>query len=83
MHPWFLKNLPREMMEGGSWQTNDVNNPSQSTEEALSIIQEARKPADVPKIGGPFLGGNMDLDELDIDADLEDVGTSGDFVCAM
>ncbi|RVW65386.1 Serine/threonine-protein kinase SAPK2 [Vitis vinifera] len=42
-HPWFLKNLPIEMMDGGSWQKNDVNNPSQSVEEILSIIQEARK----------------------------------------
>jgi serine/threonine-protein kinase SRK2 len=81
-HPWFLKNLPVELMEGGSWQSNDVNNPSQNIEEVLSIIQEARKPLEVPKVGGLLLGGSMDLDDLD-DADLEDVETSGDFVCQV
>jgi serine/threonine-protein kinase SRK2 len=82
-HPWFLKNLPVELMEGGSWQSNDVNNPSQNTEEVLSIIQEARKLLEVPKVGGYFLGGSMDLDDLDADADLEDIETSGDFVCPL
>lgn len=81
-HPWFLKNLPVELMEGGSWQSNDVNNPSQNIEEVLSIIQEARKPLEVPKGGGLLLGGSMDLDDLD-DADLEDIETSGDFVCPL
>lgn len=82
-HPWFLRNLPRELMEGGSYQSKDVNNPSQSLEEALSIIQEARQPLEVPKLGGSFTGGSMDLDDLDIDADVEDIGTSGDFVCPL
>lgn len=82
-HPWFLRNLPIELMEGGSYQRNDVNNPSQSLEEALSIIQEARQPLEVPKLGGSFTGGSMDLDDLDIDADVEDIGTSGDFVCPL
>lgn len=82
-HPWFLRNLPIELKEGGSYQSNDVNNPSQSLEEALSIIQEARQPLEVPKLGGSFTGGSMDLDDLDIDADVEDIGTSGDFVCPL
>ncbi|CAJ2645101.1 unnamed protein product [Trifolium pratense] len=81
-HPWFLKNLPVELMEaGGSWQTNDVNNPSQSVDEVLSIIQEARKPLNIPKIGGLLSGSNMDLDDFDADIDLEDIDTFGDFVC--
>ena len=79
-HPWFLKNLPIEIMDGGSWQRNDVNNPSQSVEEILFIIQEARKPAEVLKSGGPYMGGSMDLDDLDADEDIE---TSGDFVCPL
>ncbi|KAJ9673893.1 hypothetical protein PVL29_023441 [Vitis rotundifolia] len=79
-HPWFLKNLPIEMMDGGSWQKNDVNNPSQSVEEISSIIQEARKPTGVRKAGEPFIEGSMDLDDLDADEDIE---TSGDFVCSL
>ncbi|KAL6317270.1 hypothetical protein AAG906_030023 [Vitis piasezkii] len=79
-HPWFLKNLPIEMMDGGSWQKNDINNPSQSVEEILSIIQEARKTTGVRKAGGPFMEGSMDLDDIDADEDIE---TSGDFVCPL
>ncbi|TKY56275.1 Serine/threonine-protein kinase SAPK2 [Spatholobus suberectus] len=82
-HPWFLRNLPTELMEGGSWQINDVNNPSQGVEEVLSIIQEARKTLNVPKVGGLLTGGIMDLDDLDSDEDLEDVETSGEFVCPL
>nr|AIH00112.1 sucrose nonfermenting 1-related protein kinase 2.9 [Fragaria x ananassa] len=76
-HPWFLKNLPMELMEGGSWQSNDVNIPSQSTEEVLSIIQEARKSVPYPNTVTHLIEGNMDLDDLD--AEVEDVETSGDF----
>ncbi|XVF39556.1 hypothetical protein PTKIN_Ptkin01aG0043500 [Pterospermum kingtungense] len=82
-HPWFLKNLPIELMEGGSWQSHDVNNPSQTMEEVQSIIQEAMKTTGIPKVGGGlFMGsGSMELDDLD--ADLEDLDTSGDFVCPL
>ncbi|XP_020209108.1 serine/threonine-protein kinase SAPK1 [Cajanus cajan] len=82
-HPWFLRNLPIELMEGGSWQMNDVNNPSQSVDEVLSIIQEARKCLSIPSVGGLLIGGSMDLDDLDCDADLEDIETSGEFVCPI
>ncbi|XVE60516.1 hypothetical protein DITRI_Ditri05aG0135200 [Diplodiscus trichospermus] len=82
-HPWFLKNLPMELMEGGSWQSHDVNNPSQTMEEVQSIIQEAMKSTEVLKAGGVVMGGSMDLDDVDADADLEDVETSGDFVCPL
>ncbi|XP_057986998.1 serine/threonine-protein kinase SAPK1-like isoform X2 [Hevea brasiliensis] len=82
-HPWFLKNLPMELMEGGSWQSNDVNNPSQNIGEVLSIIQEARKPVELRKIGDHTLGGSMDLDDLDAGVDYEDIETSGDFVCPL
>ncbi|XP_068641809.1 serine/threonine-protein kinase SAPK1-like [Aristolochia californica] len=85
-HPWFLKNLPMEFVEGNdsSCQDNDMNTPSQSVEEIIAIIQEARKPAEVPKVvGGHFLGGNVDLDDMDDDADCDDTEMSGDFVCAL
>ena len=76
-----MTNLPVELMEGGSYQSNDVNNPSQSMEEVLSIIQDARKPLEVARSGVESLG-SMDLDDLD-EAEIEDVETSGDFVCAL
>lgn len=85
-HPWFLKNLPIEFMEedGGGMQKGSENDQSLSIEEILGIIQEARKPGEGPKFGGQFIiGGSMDLDDLDTDVDIDDIETSGDFVCAL
>ncbi|XP_061336580.1 serine/threonine-protein kinase SAPK2-like isoform X2 [Gastrolobium bilobum] len=89
VHPWFLNNmpLPMELMDEGEGKlqndVSDVDDSSQSIEEILSIIQEARKPGEGPKIGGQFVGGSMDLDEMDSDADYDDIEASGDFVCAL
>ncbi|KAF7834437.1 serine/threonine-protein kinase SAPK2 [Senna tora] len=85
MHAWFLKSLE----EGGFLHHEEEEDSSscdderQSIEEILSIIQDARKASDhAPKIGGQFVGmGSMDLD--DMDADIDDIETSGDFVCAL
>ncbi|XP_039070122.1 serine/threonine-protein kinase SAPK2-like isoform X2 [Hibiscus syriacus] len=82
-HPWFLKNLPMQLKEGGSWGSYDTNNPSQSLEEVECIIQEAMKTTEVPKAGGLFQAGSMELDDDDLDADFEDVETSADFVCPV
>ncbi|KAK2981439.1 hypothetical protein RJ640_004053, partial [Escallonia rubra] len=84
-HPWFLKNLPIEFTEGeeASLQNNDVDSTYQSLEEVLAIIQEASQHIEGPKIGGQFVGGSMDLDEIDTDGDIDDIETSGDFVCAL
>ncbi|KAL3584170.1 hypothetical protein D5086_015231 [Populus alba] len=84
-HSWFLRSFPVELKEekDGSLQINDRNEESQSIEEILAIIQEARKPAEGHKNGGHFFGGSMDLDDIDSDADIDDVETSGDFVCAL
>ncbi|XP_059641584.1 serine/threonine-protein kinase SAPK1 isoform X2 [Cornus florida] len=84
-HPWFLKNMPIEFMEGeeASLESTESDKPSQSIEEVLAIIQEARNSAGGAKVGGLFLGGSMDLDDID-DADIDDdIETSGDFVCAL
>ncbi|KAI3897434.1 hypothetical protein MKX03_025452 [Papaver bracteatum] len=88
-HPWFLKNLPIEFTEEGEYRNNeDIGNSSQSIEDILTIIQEARKSGDGsgPKVSsGLLIGGSMDLDdEMDADVDLdEDLESSGEFVCAM
>ncbi|KAI3842390.1 hypothetical protein MKW92_047549 [Papaver armeniacum] len=87
--PWFLKNLPIEFTEAGEYRNNDdIGNSSQSIEDILAIIQEARKAGDgsEPKVSsGLLIGGSMDLDdEMDADLDLEeDLESSGEFVCAM
>ncbi|VVA16190.1 Hypothetical predicted protein [Prunus dulcis] len=63
-HPWFVKNLPIELMEGvGSWQCKDANNPSQSVEEVLSIIEQARNPSEeAPNAAGRPLMGSKSMD---------------------
>ncbi|KAB2004907.1 hypothetical protein ERO13_D11G219200v2 [Gossypium hirsutum] len=83
-HPWFLKHLPKEFMggEGGNLEKEE-DEQFQSIEEVLSIIEEAREPGEGPKIGSQLLGGSMELDDLDTDADIDDIETSGDFVCAL
>ena len=69
--------------EDGNLETKQENDQSQSTEEILSIIDEARKPGEGPKVGSQLLGGSMDLDDIDADADIDDIETSGDFVSAL
>ncbi|KAK9163922.1 hypothetical protein Syun_004824 [Stephania yunnanensis] len=83
-HPWFFKNLPIELMEGedGNFPSDDFNEESHSVEEILAILEEAHKPAEGLKADGLFVGGSMDLDDIDAD-DIEDIEASGDFVCAL
>ena len=68
-------------------QSNDENEASQSIEEILSIIQEARKPGEGLIVGGQgqgqFVGGSLDMDDMDTDLDIDDLEASGDFVCAL
>lgn len=94
-HPWFLNKLPKEFMEElgeEEKKQNDVKGvddddsyQTQSIEEILSIIQEARKPGEGPKVDGQFVGGGMDPDEMDEYDDLDDMETSDDFdfVCEV
>lgn len=82
-----MKNLPVEFLEGEEYssEAKALDDLAQSTEEVLAIIREARKPVDGYKLDGQFVGGSsMDLDdELDSDADIDDIDMSGEFVCAM
>ena len=74
-----------EFVEGeqASIQVNRAANYSQSNEEVLAIIQEARKSTEGNKVGENFIGGSMDLDDIDADCDIDDIETSGEFVCAL
>ncbi|KAG6403373.1 hypothetical protein SASPL_135591 [Salvia splendens] len=90
-HPWFVKNLAIEFMEGeaASVQRNigedEDDYASQTMDETLAILQEARTISARPTkiFDDPFVGGSLDLDEIDTDEDVDDIDTSGDFVCAM
>ncbi|KAH7851764.1 hypothetical protein Vadar_016269 [Vaccinium darrowii] len=85
-HPWFLKNLPIELTKEGEanlQMSNDIN-PSQSIEEVLAIIKEASKSTTSTKGGENYVGGSIDFDDIiDDDTDLDEIETSGDFVCAL
>ena len=78
-HSWFQKNLPIEFTDEGE---ESIDAQTQSVDNIVSIIQEART-----TVGGLGIGisatGSMDLDDLDADYDIDDVETSGDFVCAL
>lgn len=77
-HPWFLKNLPRELLEGAdTMYSHDLpHDLPQSLDNIQRIIDEARVPG--AKVGNT-IGDDMDL-ETEADADVE---SSGDFVCAV
>ncbi|CAI0422177.1 unnamed protein product [Linum tenue] len=87
-HLWFQKNLTAEFNLGSEAEGGDGGGRGwqQTMEEVAAIIQEARKGGDGLKLGGNLIGcgGSMELDDLDADMDdIDDVETSGDFVCAL
>ncbi|GKE08374.1 serine/threonine-protein kinase SAPK2, partial [Tanacetum coccineum] len=83
MHPWFLQNLPMDLMAGGSSPNAHAFETSQNVDEIVSIIQEARTNPETLNDGLPqLLGDSMDFDDLD-DSDIEDIDISGDYVCSL
>ncbi|KAL9246888.1 hypothetical protein vseg_020369 [Gypsophila vaccaria] len=79
-HPWFLKNLRKELIEGKATDNgmSDGEQSIQTEEEIMRIIEEARKPGEATKAGQ--LGGDMFMDADDGEADMLDSDLSGDFV---
>uniref|UniRef100_A0A2P2KKQ6 Serine/threonine-protein kinase SAPK2 isoform X1 n=1 Tax=Rhizophora mucronata TaxID=61149 RepID=A0A2P2KKQ6_RHIMU len=84
-HPWFVKYMPVEFTEGKErgLENEDKREESQVIEQVLAIVQEGRKHGEEPKLSEHFIGGSMDLDDTDADANLDDTESSGDFVCAL
>ena len=78
-HPWFLKNLPREIIEADrkSYEDTQKDQPSQSVEEIMRIIQEARKPGPGSKAGGQAGAGSLDSEDVEAN---DGVDVSGDHV---
>ncbi|PWA66275.1 protein kinase-like domain-containing protein [Artemisia annua] len=82
-HPWFLQNLPTDLVASGSSPNAHAFETSQNIDEIVSIIQEARTHPGNLNDGLPeLLGDSMDFDDLD-DSDMEDIDMSGDYVCAL
>ncbi|KAL6178456.1 hypothetical protein ACLB2K_049974 [Fragaria x ananassa] len=79
-HPWFLKNLAKELIEveKKSFAEVERDNPTQSIEEINKIIQDARTPGEGSKGVGQAVAGAGPSDSDDVDLDSE-VDLSGDF----
>ncbi|KAI8530295.1 hypothetical protein RHMOL_Rhmol11G0045500 [Rhododendron molle] len=80
-HPWFLKSMPKELIEGEKtkYEESSHDQPLQSVEEIMRIIQEAKTPGQGSKSKGQAAGGSLDPDDLEFDVDSE-IDLSGDFV---
>jgi serine/threonine-protein kinase SRK2 len=79
-NPWFLKNMPKEIIEAErkGYVETKKDQPSQSVEEIMTIIQEARVPGQGSKAGDDGQGdtGSMNIEddeEIDVSGDYENV----------
>ncbi|KAF7063744.1 hypothetical protein CFC21_070238 [Triticum aestivum] len=87
-HPWFLKNLPADLMDGptASNQYEEPDQPMQNMNEIMQIMAEATIPAAGALGINKFLPDGLDLDDDmdDLDSDLDiDMDSSGEIVYAM
>ncbi|XP_023926015.1 serine/threonine-protein kinase SAPK3 isoform X1 [Quercus suber] len=82
-HPWFMKNLPIELIEIEKTNFAEAEaEPTQSIEEIMRIIQEAKMPGEGSKAGGQATAGSSDLDDIEADIEAE-VDVSGDYASAV
>ncbi|KAJ7292289.1 hypothetical protein O6H91_20G066100 [Diphasiastrum complanatum] len=75
VHPWFLKNLPEDLMhEDASYNHDDPSHPPQSIEEIMRIINEAKTPGQ--RVQNSYGDPPIDVEdpelENEVDPDLED-----------
>ncbi|KAH1245943.1 Serine/threonine-protein kinase SRK2A [Glycine max] len=87
-HPWFLRNLPRELTESAQaiyYQRDSPNFHLQSVDEIMKIVGEARNPPPVSRaVKGFGWEGEEDLDEEveeedEYDKRVKEVHASGEF----
>ncbi|MBA0631554.1 hypothetical protein Godav_000418 [Gossypium davidsonii] len=75
-HPWFLKNLPRELTEAAQAAYYRKENPTfslQSVDEIMKIVEEAKvAPPVLRSIGGFGWGGEEDGDAREEDTEQEE-----------
>lgn len=83
-HPWFLKNLPKELIEidNTNYKEAECEKPSQSVDEIMRIINEAKTPGEGAKAGEQNAAGTSGMDELEGDIESE-ADASGDYVTAV
>ncbi|KAK1386136.1 serine/threonine-protein kinase SRK2A [Heracleum sosnowskyi] len=75
-HPWFLKNLPRELTEAAQVMYYRKENPAfslQSVDDIMRIMEEARNPPPVSRsIGGFGWGEEDEKEEEDLEDEVDD-----------
>ncbi|RXI07197.1 hypothetical protein DVH24_026333 [Malus domestica] len=84
-HPWFLKNLPADLMDEGN-QFEEPDQPMQSLDAIMQIIAEATIPAAGTLGLSSYMTDNLDMDDDmdDLDSESElDVDSSGEIVYAI
>ncbi|KAF9624850.1 hypothetical protein IFM89_015404 [Coptis chinensis] len=70
-HPWFLKNLPRELLEveRTSYENINIYEPTQSIEEITRFVQEAMIPAEGSKPSWQSMEGTLDHNYIEAEGD--------------
>lgn len=81
-HEWFLKNLPADLAAGVYAGVDFNDQPSQSADEIMRIIAEAKMAAPGFGIDHCLPLESFDVDDVDFDLDL-DVDSSGEYACDM
>ncbi|GKF05486.1 serine/threonine-protein kinase SAPK3-like protein, partial [Tanacetum coccineum] len=70
-HPWFLKNMPKDLVEGEKTNYENANRDLslQSVDEINRIIEDATVPGEGSTTldGQPEVGGSMDADDEEFD----------------
>ncbi len=79
-----MKNLPKELLEieKTNYEKAKHEQPTQSVEEVMRIIQEATMTGEGSKAGGQATASGSDPDDLEADIESE-VDVSGDYVTAV
>ncbi|CAN4110688.1 unnamed protein product [Withania somnifera] len=75
LHPWFLKNLPRELTEPAQAAYYRKENPTfslQSVEEIMKIVEEAKTPPPVSRSVSGFGWGGEEEEEEEKEVDVEE-----------
>ncbi|PWA80819.1 rho-associated protein kinase 1/2 [Artemisia annua] len=79
-HPWFKKNMPKELVEGERTNYENVSREPQSIDEINRIIQEAKTPGEGSTTNGETVNGGGSFDPDDDETDLEyEIESSGDY----
>ncbi|KAG0498638.1 hypothetical protein HPP92_003329 [Vanilla planifolia] len=80
-HPWFLKNMPRELVDEEKYRVGGAEDGAleQSVEEIMRIIQEAKVANEASRTADRSESDRIDTDDVDVD----DVEDSGEFLAPI